>query len=95
MFSHQGLITAFNRNHSYIHAHVDGLSHAQSVMQPPVAGHCVNWILGHIDSYRNNIHELLGLQPLSLAVNVRYDKDTPPALADSPDVMQIGELLAL
>lgn len=36
---------------------VDGLTHADSMIQPPFPGNCMNWNIGHILVYR---HQMLG-----------------------------------
>lgn len=41
----------------------DGLTHAESVLQPPFPANCLNWILGHILSRRNTALTLLQAEP--------------------------------
>lgn len=47
-----------------IRRHVDGVSDADSLAQPPFPTNCMNWILGHIVWRRNSCLEALGLSPL-------------------------------
>jgi hypothetical protein len=42
----------------------DGLTHAESVLQPPFPANCLNWILGHILSRRNTALTLLPAEPI-------------------------------
>ena len=42
----------------------DGLTQADSLLAPPVAGNCANWVLGHIVSNRQFVIELVHEQPL-------------------------------
>jgi hypothetical protein len=42
----------------------DGLTHAESVLQPPFPANCLNWILGHILSRRNTALTLLQAKPI-------------------------------
>jgi len=42
----------------------DGLTHAESALQPPFAANCLNWILGHILSRRNAALTLLQAEPI-------------------------------
>jgi hypothetical protein len=42
----------------------EGLTHADSLVQPHGGGNCCNWVLGHIVSTRNVILNLLGEQPI-------------------------------
>ena len=55
-----GLAQSFVTNHWLIHRLVDGLSHADSIVQPPYDGNCLNWVLGHIIVSRNRVLGLLG-----------------------------------
>jgi uncharacterized damage-inducible protein DinB len=41
----------------------DGLSHKDSLLQPPLRGNCLNWVLGHILEGRNTALTLLGESP--------------------------------
>ena len=43
-----------------IHQFVDGVSDAESVLQPPFKANCMNWIVGHIISRRNSSLLCLG-----------------------------------
>jgi len=57
-----GLAQSFTTNHWLIHRLVDGLSHADSIIQPPYDGNCLNWVLGHIIVSRNEVLDLLGAE---------------------------------
>jgi uncharacterized damage-inducible protein DinB len=50
-------------NHRVIHMQIDGLTHHDSLLQPPFRGNCLNWVLGHIVESRNTILNLLGGEP--------------------------------
>ena len=41
----------------------EGVTHAESVLQPPFPANCLNWILGHILSRRNTALTLLQAKP--------------------------------
>lgn len=41
----------------------EGLNHADSLVQPPFKANCLNWILGHILSGRNEALNYLGADP--------------------------------
>jgi hypothetical protein len=90
-----GLITAFTRNAGYFHTHLDGLTHADALVQPPVPGNCILWITGHILHYHNNILRAL-LQPPALDVMLaaRFAKGSQPVLADEPGLARLETLTA-
>lgn len=60
----EGLLFNFGRNMIFLREKTDGLSHAESVLQPPFPGlNCLNWQVGHIATFRNRLLQLLGDEP--------------------------------
>lgn len=92
MISAEGLVTAYTRNASYIRTHLAGLTHADALVQPPVTGNCILWVVGHIVCYRNYIMKALG-QPSVLPAADRFAKDSAPVLADEPGLAQLEALV--
>lgn len=94
MISAEGLVTAYTRNASYVRTHLAGLTHADALVQPPVAGNCILWVVGHIVCYRNYIMRALG-QPAVLpeAQAARFAKDSAPVLADEPGLTRLEALV--
>lgn len=75
----QQLIDDYAGNTWLIERHVEGLSHEESVLQPPFPANCLNWVLGHIISRRNSALELLGAEPIwSEEVMNRYRSGSDP-----------------
>ncbi len=58
------LLTQFGLTHYVVQKNVEGLSHADSLVQPEPGGNCLNWVLGHIVRTRNELLGLLGRKPL-------------------------------
>ena len=58
------LSQSFKLTHSIIHMQTKGLSHADSLLQLPFRGNCLNWVLGHIVVGRNTVLELLSEPPV-------------------------------
>jgi len=54
----------FDFTHSAITRNAADLTHAESIVAPPTAGNCANWVLGHIVSNRGFVLELVHEQPL-------------------------------
>ena len=95
MITAENLIAMFARNHAILKELTDGLTHEECLMQPPAAGNCINWVIGHIAIYRNNrILKILG-QPLVLDENLfsRYGRDSKPVTGDAPDVSKLDVFL--
>lgn len=88
------LADSFDFNTRVIHMHVDDLTHAESLIQPPANGNCLNWILGHVIVSR---HIMLGMldQPMLWddATLARYKRNADPITADGPDVLPLPDLL--
>src|SRR3954470_8143204 len=83
VFTAQQLAEAFARNVRVIKMQVNGLTHADSLLQPPVRGNCLNWVLGHIAIHRDLILEALGEEKiLSQAAAARYGSGSEPILGD-------------
>jgi hypothetical protein len=53
------LIGSFGLTHQLIRMQTDGLSHKDSLLQPPFRGNCLNWVLGHILVGRNTALKLM------------------------------------
>jgi uncharacterized damage-inducible protein DinB len=94
MITPQQLADAYGRNVGILQRQAAGLTHADSLLQLPCRGNCLNWVLGHILESRNTILGLLGADPaLDPAAAVRYASGSEPILADGPGVVPLDELL--
>ena len=75
----ESLADSFNRTQRIIEMQTDGLTHADSLLQPPFRGNCMNWVLGHILTSRNGVLQHLGMPPvLAEPEGTRYRKDSDP-----------------
>jgi uncharacterized damage-inducible protein DinB len=83
-------------NNRILHRQIDGLTHADSLVQPPVRGNCLNWILGHILVHRDYILDALGAEKLlDEKTTKRYDRESEPITEDGDDVVPFETLVAL
>ncbi len=84
----------FDRNAVYMRTHLEALTHADSLAQPPIEGNCINWIVGHVVCYRNYVLDVLGLPPvLPIETLARYARGSEPVRADGPDVVRLEDLV--
>ncbi|MCE7983719.1 MAG: DinB family protein [Caldilinea sp. CFX5] len=94
MISGENLVWNFERNASYLRTHLADLTHADSLVQPPVNGNCINWIVGHIVCYRNLA---LGICDLPLVVSPtvaeRYERGSAPVIGAATDVAPFDTLV--
>ena len=90
----EGLIELFNRTHWVIKHQTDGLSHADSLLQPPFQANCLNWVVGHIVAGRNSVLTALGESPLwdepELAL---YKRESEPITEDE-QALPLDKLLS-
>ncbi len=90
------LVKAFERNTRIIEMQTDGLSHEDSLIQTEYNINCLNWVVGHVVQYRDEMFALLGHERLmSPEVSERYARESHPIIEDGPDVLQLDELVAL
>ena len=94
MITAEALIRGWTRNCEYIHTHLDGLTHAEALLQPPAPGNGILWILGHVVCYRNYALNVLG-QPRVVAdeVAARFARGSAPVLGEEPGLPRFEELM--
>lgn len=74
---------------------LEGISHADSLVQPP-DGNCINWMVGHIIVSRDSILRHCGAEPVAPAVVVeRYARGSAPISNDGLDAVPLDELRSL
>jgi uncharacterized damage-inducible protein DinB len=94
MIEPQDLTNAFALNLNIIHRQTEGLTHSDSLLQPPFRGNCLNWVLGHIAVNRDQVLRLLGEEAaLSEAAAARYKSGSEPVTGEEEDILSLDELL--
>lgn len=83
------------RNLIFLREKTVGLTHGESVLQPPFPGlNCLNWQVGHIATFRDRMLALLELPPvLDRALAQRYVPDSAPVLGDEDGIGQLDDLV--
>ena len=96
MITPQELAAAYARNVHMLEQQTAGLGHAESVLQPPFRGNCLNWVLGHIIENRNTVLGLLGQPPIITPEQAaRYGYGSEPVCSDGDDLIRMEDLMAL
>ena len=94
MMSAAEIVNDFERNRQVIHLQANGLSHRQSLLQPPFRANCLNWVVGHIVVHRDKVLATIGAEPVLDEESARrYDNESEPILGDEPGVMEWATLL--
>jgi hypothetical protein len=79
--------------HRVVLLQVDGLSHADSLIQPHPGGNCLNWVLGHLLAIYGRLLGLLGQAPvIPDAELARYDRGASP-LTDPAQALDFARLV--
>ena len=83
----------FNNNHAILHQQVNGITQAESMLQPPFQGNCLNWVVGHILCVYGECLEVMGLPgTLSEAELKKYGYGSEP-LTDCTQGSDLAEML--
>ena len=84
----------FDINHQALGMNVKGLTHEESLIQPPGGGNCLNWVAGHIVATRNLVLGLLGEEPIwGEAEAARYKRGSAP-IRDGGSAAPFDRILA-
>ena len=92
MLAAELLAGLFKRNALIIQEQTRGLTHDDSLAQAPRAN-CLNWVLGHIADYRDEVLTMLGEAPLLGEAGDRYQKGSESVTVDQPGVLSLERLL--
>jgi len=90
----KSLAELYEYNDFVINANSEGITNEDSLVQPQAAGNCMNWVLGHIVRYRNDILLHAGAEPILGAERAAaYDTGSRPVTA-ADEVEPFEALLA-
>ena len=88
------MTTVLAQNLSVIGRQTEGLTHADSMLQLPFRGNCLNWVLGHLLVSRDYMLRLAGAEPLwDEATSAPYGMGSPAMQADD-DAVPMETILA-
>ena len=87
------LLGWYDINVQVIRKQTEGLSHADGLLQPPVRGNCMNWVLGHIVVGRDRVLKYLG-EPSVLEDSeaARYKRGSE-AITEGEEALPLDRLL--
>jgi len=88
------MIAVFERDHWVVRRQAKGLSHEDSLLQPPFRCNCFNWVLGHIVGGRDLMLAALGASPVLSEEELEvYQRESEP-LTDAERAVPLEKLLA-
>jgi hypothetical protein len=85
---------SYGSTHWLIKKHADGLSQADSIIQPPFQANCFNWILGHILAGRHEALSYLGGPTLWKEEEIALYKTGSAPITKAGQGLALGRLLA-
>ena len=94
MISAAEMIFLLSRNLQVIEAQSESLTHADSMLQLPFRGNCLNWVLGHVLVYRDAMLKLAGAEPLWDAVRSRPYLYGSESMKADDDAVELDIILA-
>lgn len=88
------LLDMTERNYGIIMMQAEGVTHEESLLQPPFRGNCFNWVIGHLVQSRDRMLRVAGESTLWTAEQVdRYARDSPP-IVDGHEALRLEKMLA-
>jgi hypothetical protein len=88
------LIAQLGLTHFVLKANSESVTHDDSLVQPEPGGNCLNWVLGHIVTSRNELLELLGMEPIWNGAAREPYRRGGPGLADPARARPFEQILA-
>lgn len=96
MYAASDLVKDFLRNLRIVEMQSDGLSHGNSLAQPPGGGNCLNWTVGHLVVHRDKAIVECGGEPVMTPQQTeRYANESDPVTEDGDDVVDYSDLLSM
>ncbi|MBN2554554.1 MAG: DinB family protein [Anaerolineales bacterium] len=94
MIDPQRLASSFALNVRIMKLQTAGLSHAESLLQLPFRGNCMNWVVGHLLSSRQQLISILGgTLPIDAGSLGRYATGSDPITRDAADIIHLDQLI--
>jgi hypothetical protein len=94
MITIQDFIRLLSIEHNMIHTQTEGLTQADTLIQPKPSGNCMNWVLGHLLDNQITLLTLLGKEsPVDPVLLERYLRDSEPVTGEGPRVLTLERLL--
>jgi DinB superfamily len=79
--------------HKVVRLNTEGLTQAESLIQPRAAGNCLNWVVGHLLCVYQKVLPMLEQRPVIKASALqRYDRGSSP-ISNADGAMELSELM--
>ena len=96
MITKQEYLRMMEGNRSLIEMQIEGITEAQSLLQPANGGNCLRWVLGHLAENLVEILRVLGVEPAKEAEALkRFARTSEPIRGDEPGLLRLDEIMHL
>ena len=96
MITKQEYLRMMESNRSLIEMQIEGITEAQSLLQPANGGNCLRWVLGHLAENLVEILRVLNLEPAKEAEALnRFVRTSEAIKYDEPDLLRLDEIMRL
>ena len=96
MITKQEYLRMLEGNHELIDTQIEGITDAQSLLQPANGGNCLRWVLGHLAENLIEILRLLDAEPAQEAEALkRFARTSEPIKGDEPGLFGPEEIMQL
>jgi hypothetical protein len=90
----ESLAALYGLDHQVLKLNLDGITHADSLVQPRPFGNCINWIMGHLVVQRSTILTMVGEKPIWGDAEIAlYKRGTPP-ITDGAKALPFDRIMA-
>ncbi|MCA0456746.1 MAG: DinB family protein [Chloroflexi bacterium] len=94
MIDAESLTMILERNYGVVMRQIDGITHEESLIQPPFRGNCMNWVLGHLVMSRERILIMIGApRQWTQEQCDRYERGSEPIVA-AQDALPFEKIVA-
>jgi len=87
------LIELFQTSHAVIHRQLKDVTHPESLMQLPFRGNCLNWVIGHILTGRDDCLAFMSQDPVLTEEQRERYKRGSEELTDPTKASRLDELV--
>lgn len=88
------LLEVAERNYRTLQRQINGLTHEQSLLQPPFRGNCLNWVVGHLVTSRERMLLLVDEEAVwTPDQRMRYERGSEP-VTDGNNALHFEQIVA-
>jgi hypothetical protein len=96
MITKQDYMSMLELDRGLIGTQIEGITDAQSLLQPANGGNSLRWVLGHLTENLVEILRLLGVEPVpEVTALERFVRTSEPIKGDEPGLLRMEEIMQI